>query len=347
MSPARILVAEAAGYAPAAREILEGLGPVVLADLDRAGLLAALDGVQVLIVRLRNRIDEEVLAAAPALRVVVTATTGLDHIDLEAAARRGVTVLSLRGETDFLETVTATAEHTWGLLLALVRHIPRAAAAAAAGVWERDRFRGRELRGRRLGIVGLGRLGRMVARYGAAFAMDVAAHDPFAGAWLEGVARCDTLAELLDRSDVLSLHVPLDERTRGLIGAAELGRLPAGALLVNTSRGGVVDEAALLDALRSGRLAGAALDVVQGETVAGAVAGSLLVRYARENDNLLLTPHIGGATLESMQNTEIFMAGKLARFLRGEPVRTDAPRSRDASVRASGSAPPSTSAPRP
>jgi len=347
VSPARILVAEAAGYAPAAREILEGLGPVVLADLDRAGLLAALDGVQVLIVRLRNRIDEEVLAAAPALRVVVTATTGLDHIDLEAAARRGVTVLSLRGETDFLETVTATAEHTWGLLLALVRHIPRAAAAAAAGVWERDRFRGRELRGRRLGIVGLGRLGRMVARYGAAFAMDVAAHDPFAGAWLEGVARCDTLAELLDRSDVLSLHVPLDERTRGLIGAAELGRLPAGALLVNTSRGGVVDEAALLDALRSGRLAGAALDVVQGETVAGAVAGSLLVRHARENDNLLLTPHIGGATLESMQNTEIFMAGKLARFLRGEPVRTDAPRSRDASVRASGSAPPSTSAPRP
>ncbi len=177
--------------------------------------------------------------------------------------------------------------------------------------------------------------------------MDVAAYDPFAERWPDDVTRCGALAELLERSDVLSLHVPLDARTRGLIGAAELERLPAGAVLVNTSRGGVVDEAALLDALRSGRLAGAALDVVEGETAPGGAAGSLLVAYAREHDNLLLTPHIGGATLESMEHTEIFMAGKLARFLRGEPVRTDTLRPPGASERASGSAPPSTSAPRP
>jgi D-3-phosphoglycerate dehydrogenase len=247
---------------------------------------------------------------------VVSATTGLDHVDEQAARERGVAVLSLRGEAVFLRGVSATAEHAFALLLALERRIVPASRSVAAGRWERDPFRGRELRGRRLGIVGLGRLGRQVARFGLAFGMRVGATDPYAREWLEGVERHATLDALLPESDVLTLHVPLGDETRGLIGRRELARLPQGAALVNTSRGEVLDEAALVEALESGRLAGAALDVVQHERNDAQRRGSELFAYAAQHDNLLVTPHIGGATHESMARTELFMARKLAAFLR-------------------------------
>jgi D-3-phosphoglycerate dehydrogenase len=321
----RILVAEGEGFSPRALVALEALGDVRVGDLDRPGLAAAVHDVDVVFVRLRNRVDGALLDGAPALRAVVRPTTGLDHLDLEALDARGVAVLSLRGETDFLRTVTATAEHTWALLLALVRRIPAATAAAAAGDWDRDRFRGRELAGKSLGLVGLGRLGSMVARYGAAFGMRVRAFDPYRGeAWPDGVEPCATLEELLRMSDVVSLHVPLGPDTEGLLGADQFRAMRPGAVLVNTSRGRIVDEEALVQALATGRLAGAALDVVAGEGEPEGAAGSPAVRYARDHDQLLITPHVGGATLESMENTEIFMAGKLARWLRGEEVRVDA-----------------------
>lgn len=318
----RILVAESRGFSPAAERRLRELGDVTLADLDQAGLLSAVAGADVLVVRLRNRVDAEVLAAAPRLRAVVSPTTGLDHLDLAALEGRGVAVLSLRGETQFLRTVTGTAEHAWALLLALVRRLPAAAAAARTGDWDRDRFRGRELAGKTLGVVGLGRLGSMVARYGTAFGMRVVAYDPYLDPWPAGAApeRVPSLAALLAASDVVSLHVPLDHGTRSLMDSAALATMKPGAVLVNTSRGSVVDEAALVEAVRSGRLAGAALDVVVGETAPGGAAASPAVAFASADDRILLTPHIGGATLESMENTEIFMAEKLARWLRGETL---------------------------
>lgn len=320
----RILVAESRGFSPRAADRLAALGEVTLADLDADGLPAAAAGADVLFVRLRNRVDGALLDAAPGLRAVVSPTTGLDHLDLDALGARGVAVLSLRGEHDFLRTVTATAEHTWALLLALLRRLPAASEAARRGDWDRDRFRGRELAGKVLGVVGLGRLGSMVARYGEAFGMTVVAHDPYREGWPDGVGRAATLEALLARSDVVSLHVPLNEETRGLVGAAALAAMKPGAVLVNTSRGGVVDEAALVEAVLSGRLAGAALDVVAGEGTPGGPAASPAVRLAVGDDRVLVTPHVGGATLESMENTEIFMAEKLARWLRGEPVRVDA-----------------------
>lgn len=318
----RILVAESRGFSPAAERRLRELGDVTLADLDQAGLLSAVAGADVVVVRLRNRVDAEVLAAAPRLRAVVSPTTGLDHLDLAALEGRGVAVLSLRGETEFLRTVTGTAEHAWALLLALVRRLPAAAAAARTGDWDRDRFRGRELAGKTLGVVGLGRLGSMVARYGTAFGMRVVAYDPYLDPWPSGAApeRVASLAALLAEADVVSLHVPLDDGTRGLMGSVALAAMKPGAVLVNTSRGSVVDEAALVEAVRSGRLAGAALDVVAGETAPGGAAASPAVAFASADDRILLTPHIGGATLESMENTEIFMAEKLARWIRGEPL---------------------------
>ena len=316
MSRPQILNAEPDRYSPRARAALQEVADVTEEALDREGLLKALPGYDALVVRLGHRVDVPLLDAAPGLRVIATATTGLDHIDLEAADERGVEVLSLRGENEFLRGVVATAEHTWALLLALLRRIPVASAAAQQGEWDRDAFRGRELDGKRLGILGLGRIGERVARYGQAFGMEVRAYDRYREAWPSDLIRMPTLEALLETSDVLTIHVPLNEDTREMIGRAQLSRLPDGAVLVNTARGGVVDGAAVADLISSGRLAGAAVDVVDGETAASGIGSDPLVLAARDTDRILVTPHIGGATAESMEKTEIFMAHKLAEFLR-------------------------------
>ena len=315
MKSINILNAEPLGYNAEAGAVLAELGDVVAKEMSRSQLLKELGDFEVLIVRLANQIDREVIDASGRLRVIVTATTGLDHIDLGYAQERGITVLSLRGETEFLQEVRATAEHTWALLLGLLRNIVPASIAARQGNWDRDRFRGRELNGKRLGIVGLGRLGQKVAGYGQVFGMDVGAFDPFVEEWIDGVRRELTLSDLLRKSDILSLHVPLNTDTQGMIGATELALLPAGAVLVNTSRGQLIDESALIKALKRKHLAGAALDVVAQERNSENRRLSPLLDYAGTRDNLLITPHIGGATYESMAKTEVFMAHKLTKFL--------------------------------
>ena len=316
-----ILIAESEGFSPEALEQLRARGRVVEADLDRAGLLAAVPEADVLWVRLRNRVDDEVLQAAVRLKVIVTNTTGLNHIDLEGARRRGIAVLSLRGEVDFLRTVRATAELTVGLMLALVRRLPAAAAHAAAGGWNRYGFKGHDLYEKTIGIVGLGRLGRLVAGYARTFGMDVLATSPDAEP-VDGVTIVP-LDELLGRADLVSIHVDLNPGTQGLMGARQFCAMKDGAWFVNTSRGEVVDEAALLAALDGGRLAGAALDVLAGEPP---VATHPLVRYAATHDNLILTPHIGGYTVESLSRTERHLATVLLRTL-DPPASAPAPRS--------------------
>lgn len=311
----RILNAEPLNYSEAAREILQTLGSVDERYLNREGLLACLSDYDILIVRLGFQVDRALLDAGRRLCAIVTATTGLDHIDAAYAEKRGIAVLSLRGEYEFLRSIPATAEHTWALLLALIRQIPWAYSSVLEGRWERDAFRGRDLSKRRLGILGLGRIGEKIARYGLAFGMDVAAYDPAPLGEVEGINLCDSMMALLRRSDVLCVHVPLNESTERLIGAAELAELPPGAMVINTSRGAVLDEAALVNALKSNQLAGAALDVVADEREQCGNGREALVAYARNHTNLLVTPHIGGATVESMRDTEVFMAEKLKRYL--------------------------------
>ncbi|MBN2470233.1 MAG: hydroxyacid dehydrogenase [Anaerolineae bacterium] len=308
----RILNAEPGDYSPDARAILRSLGALDERDLNRSELLAQIAAYDAVIVRLRFTIDRQVIDAAARLKAIVTATTGLDHIDMAYAERAGIAVLSLRGHEDFLESVVASAEHTWALLLALMRRVPAAHQSVLGGAWDRDAFKGHDLRGKRLGILGLGRLGGKVARYGLAFGMRVAAYDSTPGRMIEGVTMCRTQADLLRQSDVLSIHVPLDETTAGLLGGREIALLPAGAVVINTARGAILDEAALLAGLESGRLSGAALDVLAGERTR---QESVLVAYARTHDNLIITPHIGGATFEAMAATEVFMAEQLRRFL--------------------------------
>jgi len=251
----------------------------------------------VIITRLAYNITGEIMDEAANLRAIVSATTGLDHIDLDAARDRGIEVLSLQGEAEFLRTIPATAEHTWALLLALLRRIPWAFEDVKAGNWNRDAWRGSNLTGKRITVLGgEGRVGSQVRGYATAFGMKVISAD-------KRFALGDT--------DILTIHVPLNENTRDMISYDEL---PRTRILINTSRAEIVNQHAMFVGLLTGRLEGAATDVIPNERE-GRVATSLL-EYARHHDNLLITPHIGGATHEAMEATEIFCARKLVAWLK-------------------------------
>jgi D-3-phosphoglycerate dehydrogenase / 2-oxoglutarate reductase len=317
-----ILVSESLHFSDAATNRLRAAGRVTLADLDRVGLLSSVRDVDALWVRLRHTIDAEVMDRAPRLRLIATPTTGLNHVDLDEAARRGIRVISLRGETDFLDSIHATSEHTLALILALLRHVPAATLHVTEGGWNRDLFRGRELHGKTAGVVGYGRIGRMVAVCLQALGMKVVATDPAVNHATSGSVPGDTasnielvpLATLLARADLVTLHVALSEKTRDFFGASEFARMKPGAWFINTSRGELIDEEALLQALLDGRIAGAALDVLRGENSSG-MSAHPLVHYAGTHENLLITPHVGGCTSESMQATEEFLAEKVVAAL--------------------------------
>lgn len=309
----RLLIAEPLDFSPKAIALLEGSVDVVLRETSAAGLAAALAEFDAVWFRLAHRIDAALLQGRPRCRVIATPVTGIDHIDLQACEAAGIRVVSLKGEIEFLKQVRATAELTVGLTLALMRKIPQASRSVLDGRWQRDLFRGSELYGKTVGLVGVGRLGSIVAGYFAAFGMTVLGFDIRPDS-PPGVERVGSLEELMSRSDVVSVHVTYDDSTRGLIGARQLAAMKQGSWFVNTSRGGVVDEAALLVALESGHLAGAALDVLSGEPAVD--ARHPVVQYAKGHDNVLVVPHIGGNTVESFEKTELFLAGKVLEALR-------------------------------
>lgn len=311
-STLKILIAESRDFSAEALALLSNIGEVRLEDLDRSELSKLAADCDLLWVRLRNRIDRDLLQRARRLQAIATPTTGLNHIDLDEAARRGIRVFSLRGETDFLKDIRATAEHTIGLTLALLRHIPGAVQNAHFGTWNRDAFRGSELCGKTVGVVGYGRLGRLVAGYFRAFGAHIIAADPHVtSSEAENFVEMAPLEALLMRSDVVTLHVSLSADTEKFFGLEQFQRMKRGSWFVNTARGELIDEAALLKALDSGHISGAALDVLCGETLPEFYANPLL-RYAQTRGNLLITPHIGGCTSESMAKTEIFLARKIA-----------------------------------
>jgi len=310
-----IVNAEPDGYCEEAKDILRSFSTVIDGSPELSDLKAQLSQADALIVRLGNKIDDRLLASAKNLKVVASATTGLNHIDLDYLSRRRIGVISLKGEAQFLSTVTATAEHTWGLLLSLIRKANTAHSEVISGTWDRNNFIGRELSDLTIGIVGYGRLGKIVTEYAKAFRMNVLIHDPFIDS-VDCPGHTVAIEELLEHSDVVSLHVSLSDSTEGLFGAEYFNLMRRGAFFVNTSRGELVDEKALLDALRSGRVAGAAVDVLANESDWGVEIPRThpLVDYARRNTNLLITPHIAGATSDSMRKTEIFIANKIQEY---------------------------------
>ena len=267
-----------------------------------------------LIVRNRTQVRGALLDAAPQLEVVGRLGVGLDNIDTAACAARGITVHPATG-ANYL----AVAEYVITSALVLLRGAFFARGEVAAGRWPRTRLMGREVAGKSLGLVGYGAIARETASRALALGMTVRAHDPFVAAndpaWRLATGRVTPagFADLLASSDVVSLHVPLTDATRGMIDAAALARMKADAILINAARGGVVDEAALAAALRDGRLGGAALDVFAREPL-DATGGA---RFA-DLDNVILTPHVAGVTVESNARVSDVTAAAVARHLRGE-----------------------------
>jgi D-3-phosphoglycerate dehydrogenase len=312
-APARVVVAES--FSESGLAVLRERGIEVVACIGRppSELRAALVGASGLIVRSETKVDRALLAAAPDLLVVARAGVGVDAIDVAAATAAGIVVLN----TPAANTLAAT-EQTFALMLTLARHTADAVASVRAGCWERKPFVGTELAGKTLGIVGLGRIGGAVAHRAAAFGMKLLAADPFvsdARAAALG-AELVPLEELLARADIVTLHVPLTHQTAGLIGARNLALLQRHALLVNCSRGGVVDEDALLAALDAGALAGAALDVVAEEPPPPQGSGAKLHRHPK----VVATPHLGGSTFEALERIAVQLASDVASVLLGGPA---------------------------
>lgn len=250
------------------------------------------------------RLDRDLLSLAPNLRLIANPSTGSDHIDLDYCAERGIAVRGLKGETEVIDDIHASAEFSFTLMMAMLRNLPRAYDLARAGYWREveDELRGVELHGRTVGLIGYGRIGRKMSRYANAFGARVIAYDPFvtvADAW---ATQLRSLDELLAAADIVCVHVHLDADTRGLFDAARFSRMKRGSYFLNTSRGAVVDERALIDALESGHLRAAAVDVVQGE-VTGRIANNPLLEYARTHSRLTVTPHIGGLSVDSQRKS--------------------------------------------
>lgn len=273
-------------------------------------LRAIIGDYEALLVRSQVQVDAALIAAGTRLVVVGRAGVGVDNVDVEAATRAGITVVNApTGNT------IAAAELAIGLMIGVARHIAAADASTHRGEWTRSKFMGRELAGRTLGLIGFGKIGQAVAVRAAAFGMHVVTSDPFLTheqAAARGVELLD-VAQLLARSDVVSLHVPLTPATEGLIGAAALAAMKAGAILINGSRGGVVDETALAESLRAGHLAGAGIDVYEHEPP----AGSPLL----DAPNALLTPHLGASTREAQVRVGIEAAEQVLDVLAGRPAR--------------------------
>jgi (S)-sulfolactate dehydrogenase len=273
-------------------------------------LCALLPTARALIVRNRTAVRGPVLAAGQRLEAIGRLGVGLDNIDLEACAARGIAVLPARGAND-----VSVAEYVIATAMLLLRGAYLASAEVLRGSWPRERLVGHEIGGKQLGLVGYGSIARVVARKARALDMTVAAFDPHVRkgepAW-HGIRYCPTLAELLPAADVLSVHVPLLPATRGMIDAAALGAMKPGAVLINAARGGIVDEEAVVSALRAGRLAGAALDVFAEEPLTAPAAA----RFAQA-PNLILTPHIAGRTLECDVRVSAVTAANVRRVLAG------------------------------
>lgn len=311
----RILNAESRYYSKKAGDILGKIAEVDYFDsLSASRIKRKISRYDGLIVRLRNYIGRDILKNAEKLLFIATAATGLDHIDAGFAGKKSIRILSLGGEKRFLLGVYATAEYTFALILALTRNIPSAFIDVRRGRWDRYEFIGSELNGKTLGIIGFGRVGRMVAGYAGSFGMDVVACDIVKNGFGPRVKRV-SLNELLEVSDIISVHLPLNKDTEGILGKASFNKMAKRPFIVNTSRGAIIDEPALLAALKKSLVRGAAIDVVKGEYRIGK-KNTALLEYAKTHGNLVITPHIAGASRESMEKTEVFIANEIVRYLK-------------------------------
>ena len=305
----RIVVAEEIAEAGLDRLRSAGFNVDVQLNKTATELHAILDGAHALIVRSATTVDAAMLAAGKQLVVVARAGVGLDNIDVEAATKQGVMVVNAPQSN-----VLSAAEHTMALILSIARNVPQAHSALTAGRWERSRWEGIELAGKTLGILGLGRIGTLVAQRARAFDMRLVAYDPYVSAerGRELGVEMTTLERVVEQADVLTIHLPKNKETTGIINADMLKRAKRSLRIVNVARGGIADEADLAEALRNGTIAGAALDVFTKEPVTDSPLFGL--------GNIVVTPHLGASTREAQDRAGEVVADMVQLALNGDFV---------------------------
>jgi phosphoglycerate dehydrogenase-like enzyme len=300
----------------ATRQALAGAADVVHVAAEPKDVAAALrDADGLLDASMKVKLTPEMLAAAAKLKVISCATTGSDHIARDGLDQRGIPVRTLKEDPDLLRNITPAAELSFALLMALARKLPAAVQHVKEGGWTREEFPGVMLRGKTLGLIGCGRIGGWMARYARAFGMHVIGYDPLLQTFPDTIGKV-TLPEVFAQGDFVSIHVHLSPETTGLVSKALIDSMKPGAFLINTSRGAIVDESALLAALESGRLGGAGLDVLEGEPE---TVNHPLVRYAKTHDNLLITPHVGGFSPDAVRVVCAHAAGKIRAAFEAAP----------------------------
>lgn len=298
----KIVIAEPEDFSVTAEKRLLENGDVIKGPFSTSELKAVARNADVLVLRLAHCIDVGFFEDSQ-LKFLLTPTTGLNHIDYVAAQKKNIEVISLKGKTEFLEQIPSTAEHTWALLLALLRKIPSAHNDVMHGNWNRDAFKSRNLNALKLGILGFGRVGKQIARFAEAFGMDYHFFD-IDSSLNDHPKAALSIQHLLSDSDILSVHIPLNTANEKFLDEQKIKQIKNGALLINTSRGEIIDEQALVNALKSDQIAGVATDVLNNELQLEERMKSPLLAYAKENNSVIITPHIAGATLDSMHLTE-------------------------------------------
>ncbi|MES2651667.1 MAG: D-isomer specific 2-hydroxyacid dehydrogenase family protein [Bacteroidota bacterium] len=310
----RIIIGETENFSPKVIMGLKLLGEVILKDIDKKNIPDVFKEFDVFWFRLKFKIEKSDFPEECRCKYIVCPVTGLDHIDLDECAKRGIQVLALRGEKEFLKSVRATAEHTIGLTLALLRNIPSAVDSVKDGIWQRDLFKGREIYKKKVGILGVGRLGEITANLFKAFGAEVIGYD--INDFDESICKkANTIEELLEDIDILSIHLSLNNGTTNFVDKEFLSKMKSSSILINTSRGAILNSGDLLWALQAGKISGAALDVVNNEYY---ISDNELINYAKSNSNLIITPHIGGNTYESFEKTELFLLSKLKARIENE-----------------------------
>ena len=283
----------------------------IKADIE---LKKALNFCDIFWFRLNHKITKEIVSNSRC-KYILCAATGLDHIDLEACTENGIVVLSLKGETEFLKEVRATAEHTLGLLFALIRKTKNAFHHVENGGWDRYAFQGFELYKKKIGVYGMGRLGKILSEYYHALGMEVYYYDIEEQNKYSNFIKVDSPSKLCSIVDILSIHLPYNKQNHFIIDKKVLKFMKPTSFIVNTSRGGVINESDLLKLLEDKKIKGYATDVLYGEPN---IKEHPLIKYAKTTESLIITPHIGGNTFESIEKTEFFMVNKAKKIINNE-----------------------------
>lgn len=287
---------------------LKGSADVTRIQLNPISVAEALiDADALLDASMKVHVTDAMIRSANNLKIISCATTGSDHIDTSELEARGIPIRTLKDDPEFLQNITPAAELSWALLMACARNLCGAVTHTKSGKWVREEFPGAMLNGKKLGLIGCGRIGSWMARYGRAFGMSVSAFDPGRKSFPVGVESA-TLEHLMKDSDFISVHVHLTSLTKGLVHSGLFSVVKPGAIFINTSRGAIVDEKAMLGALESGRLGGAGLDVLDGEPN---IDSHPLIRYSQRRDNLIITPHCGGYSPDAVLKVTDLAARKI------------------------------------